>query len=827
MMTAPGGRGSPTAARDRFGRRVRLAGLIAGLILIGVMIRFVILVAALRAHHATGPNWSFPSRVYSDGVAFVVGRTLPIDYFLAELAARDYRPAPLGALVPGTYARTADGFELVVRGLPDEVDPEGGGGPERVRLHIADGRLVALERLGGLSGAPPRDSTHIPRLEPALVSIVFDANRIWRVWVSLSRVPTPVQDAIIASEDRRFYSHAGLDPRSAVRALRANLRSGEVRQGGSTITQQLARALFLGRERTLSRKLSEIPLALGLDMLLSKSQVLEMYLNSVYWGQAGGFGVGSIGEAARWYFDAPVESLGVLEGATLAAMIPAPNEFDPFTRPEVVLERRNRVLDELVEVHRLSPAAAAELRRRPLDIRRGEPPIERFPSYSGYVADVINHRVSSHAATTQGLAIFTSMDLAWQIEAESELTAGLTQMEAAGAHRGIQGAFVALEPTRSAVCAMVGGRDPKSGDFNRAYQARRQTGSAIKPIVYAAAFDAGQDLTPATTVPDMPRTFGRGRSAWTPHNYDGSTHERVTLAKALEFSLNIATTNIVDMIGPGEVARAASRFGLGGMKAVPSIGLGSNETSLIDLTNAFAVFGRDGMLRAASPIRVVVDHRGNHVLEPPAGSDQAIPKPIATLMTGLLENVVRYGVAYPLKTTYGFDRPVAGKTGTTDDFHDAWFIAMTPDVVAGVWVGYDRPRNIGRQAAHTALPIWARIVGRMLAGFPPAPFATDAELEWRDLEPWAGVLADSLCPHETVPFIPGTAPLATCVSIMPYDYGPQESADSLYARDTTWNSEPDTFPERAPVATPWPTPRPRADTLEEDLRDTLESHRPR
>ncbi|HTM56885.1 MAG TPA: transglycosylase domain-containing protein [Candidatus Udaeobacter sp.] len=805
---------------ERRRRQLRLAAAILAVITVGALIHFVILVEALRSQRATGPNWSFPSRVYSDGVAFVVGRTLPVEYLLAELEARDYRPAPVSSLVPGTYARTPDGFELVVRGLPDEVDPEGGGGPERVRLRIAGGRLIALERLGGVPGAPPRDSTHVPRLEPELVSIVFDEHRVWRTWVSLARVPVPVRDAIIASEDRRFYSHAGLDPRSALRALVANVKSGEVRQGGSTITQQLARALFLGRERTLARKLSEIPLAIGLDLLLSKSQVLEMYLNSVYWGQAGSFGIGGIGEAARWYFDAPVESLGVLEGATLAAMIPAPNEFDPFARPGLVLERRNRVLDDLVEVHHLAPAEAATLKTRPLDVRRGRPPLERFPSYSGYVADLIDRRISSRAATTHGLAIFTSMDLAWQIEAEAELAKGLGQMEAEGAHRGIEGAFVALEPTTSAVYAMVGGRSLETGEFNRAWQARRQTGSAIKPIVYAAAFAVGQDLTPATTVPDMPRTFGSGRWAWTPHNFDGSTHERVTLAKALEFSLNIATTNVVDMIGPGEVARAAARFGLGGMKAVPSIGLGSNETSLIDLTNAFAVFERDGMLRAVSPIRVVVDRRGRHVLEPKTESEQAIPRPVATLMTGLLENVVRYGVARPLQSTYGFNRPVAGKTGTTDDFHDAWFVAMTPDVVAGVWVGYDRPRNIGRQAAHTALPIWARIVGRMLAGFPPAPFTNDIELEWHDVEPWAGVLADSTCVAETMPFIPGTAPIQTCASSTPETYGEEGSIDSLYARDTSWTTEPDTVTRLRDA-----NPRPRADTLEE-APDTLAYHRP-
>src|SRR5436190_9913734 len=318
----------------------------------------------LREQRATGPGWSFPSRVYSDGVSLLVGRTLPEPYLLAELGAREYRPSSI--VQPGTYVRLADGFVIGLRGLPDEPPPLGGSGPERVRVHLANGHLVALERLGGFAGAGmPADTSRTPMLEPALISLLLDRDRVWRTWVSLARIPRGVQDAILSSEDRRFYGHIGVDFRGTARALVTNVRSGEIREGGSTITQQLVRSLFLGRQRTVLRKMTEIPLAIAVDLLLRKQDILEMYLNSVYWGQAQGFAVGGIGEASRWYFDAPVESLGVLEGATLAAMIPAPNVFDPFDKPERTRERRNAVLQQMVSTHRLSAAGAGGLAARP------------------------------------------------------------------------------------------------------------------------------------------------------------------------------------------------------------------------------------------------------------------------------------------------------------------------------------------------------------------------------------------------------------------------------------------------------------------------------
>jgi penicillin-binding protein 1B len=756
--------------------------------------------SALRALGAGGPNWSFPARVYSDGVPLTPGRVLPADYLLAELEARDYGEVSPPAAEPGTYSRSGDEFEIALRGFDATSNPLARRDRERVRVRIRDGRLATVERLGPVgsvaeasAGSPDaRD----PALEPVLIAMLSNDRHIWRTWVDLARVPPLVQGAIIASEDRRFESHAGIDLRAFFRAFSANLRAGEVREGGSTITQQLARGLFLGSERSVMRKLLEVPLALGLELLLTKHQILEMYLNAVYWGQAGGYSIGGIDAAARWYFDQPVESLDVLQGATLAAIIPAPNVFDPFRRARLVKERRDRVLKIMVEVGRLTAAQAEALVREPLRVRRGMPPFERFPWYTGYVRDQLGSLLAPQAVAEQGLVVLTAMDLVWQRQAEDGLGDGVAALEGGGfwpwskpRRTDLQAAFVAIEPGTGAVRALVGGRERAAGGFHRAYQARRQTGSAIKPIVYAAAFASGKRFTPATTVPDEARTFHTDLGPWTPRNDDGSHHPEVTLVKALERSLNIATTNLVDKVGTREIARVAARFGLVNLKPVMSMGLGSNEVTLLDLTRAFAVFGDGGVLHAPVTIRWVVDHRGRAMavnatakrLERagplrPDRSSRAIPEPVAALMTGLLTNVVRFGVAYPLRRDYGFMRPVAGKTGTTDDYHDAWFVGFTPDIVAGVWVGYDRPRSLGAPSVQIALPTWARVVGPMLEGFPPRSFASDAKLEWHSIDPWSGRLAVPGCPAEPVPFLPGTAPTRYCEPDAGFEV---DSADSL------------------------------------------------
>jgi penicillin-binding protein 1B len=729
-------------------------------------VHFAVGVRALYARHAAGPSWSFPSRIYADGVDLVPGRALPESYLRAHLAEREYRETSAPAR-PGEYGAVPGGFEIVLRGFAAAPDPEGNGGPERVRLRLAEGRLVGVQRLGGLPGGGAPDTAHPARLEPVTVALLADDHRVMRTWVPLARIPRSLREAVVASEDRRFRQHLGLDLRGGLRAVVANVRAGGVREGASTITQQLARGLFLGSQRTWSRKLSEALLAVGLEALLSKDQILEMYLNMVYWGQSGAGGVAGVAEAASWYFDAPVESLSVAQAALLAGIIPAPNAYSPFRNAHTALIRRNLVLADMVETGVLEPRLAARLRLEPIGVRRGGPPPARFPGYVGYVRQYLGEHLPPGAAEHWGLSIFTTLDVVWQEQAERGLAAGLDTLEwwsgRGGQH--LQGAFVALEPATGRVRAVVGGRALGAGEFNRATQAHRQTGSAIKPIVYAAALDPGRGaphFDPGSTVSDERRTFVVGDTTWRPRNDKGEYHPTVTLAKALAKSLNVATANLVDTIGPPQVVRYAERFGLGKLKPVASIGLGSNEATLLALTDAYSVFPGRGVRHEPTPVRSVRDGGGRELLPHSTPAVQVLPHPTADLMVGLLEDVVLFGVSYPLRAVHGFLRPVGGKTGTTNDYMDAWFVGFVPDLVAGVWVGYDTPQTLQRPAADVALPVWAGIMNEMLRGFPAAPFPGDAALQLVWIDPWTGLLPRGGCPTMRVPFLPGTAPTRTC-----------------------------------------------------------------
>ncbi len=729
--------------------------------------RFVTKVHAMRARTASGPAWSFPSRVYSAGVTLIEGRPLPLDYLRAQLEARDYRTDPPPLVDPGTYWMSGARVEIFLRGF-DEADPAGSGGPQHVRLRIERGQLLEVELRGSEEHRAGSESRTPPRLEPVLIALLTDSHRVRRTWVPLSRVPRVVRDAVVAAEDRRFYGHHGLDLRSSLRALVANVRSGGVREGGSTITQQLARGLFLGSKRTWARKVAEAFTAVGLELVLTKDQILEMYLNSAYWGRADGGDVAGIAEAARWYFDRPVESLDPSQAALLAGLIPAPNAFSPFRKPRVARRCRDAVLRDMVQTGALDTKTADRIKRSALRVRRGPPPPQRFPSFTGYVRDQLDDALPKGLAEHGGLAVFTTIDVVWQERAERGLTEGVAALERWRGRMSepLQGAFVALEPGTGYLRALVGGRGFSPGDFNRGTRARRQPGSAIKPIVYAAALDperGGPRLTPATTVPDLRRVFTTSTGPWSPQNDEGDYHEQVTLAKALARSLNVATSNVVDAIGPAAVARYAERFGLGRLKPVASIGLGSNEVTLLDLTAAYAAFPNGGWRRDPTGIRAVVNARGEVLLAPTPRPRRVLSEDTAVLMTGLLEDVVIFGVAYPLRARYGFYGPLGGKTGTTNDYLDAWFVGFTPEIAAGVWIGYDTPASLARPAAETAIPVWAGIMHRLVDGFPPGEFRGQDRLELAWIDPWSGGLARSDCPRPMrVPFLNGTAPTKPC-----------------------------------------------------------------
>lgn len=757
-MPAPPSPPSLAPSRSRQLRLVLLAALGVVLAVAAVSgLRFAIAVRALAARRATGPSWSFPSRVYSAGLTLVAGEPMPAAYLQAELAARGYREV-IGELdEPGQWRQRAGGLELLLRGF--------GGGPERVRVRLTGARVGATERLGGLRGFAPPDTSRPPELEPVLLAVATDSARVWREWVPLARIPKALQQAVISSEDRRFRQHWGLDLRGNARALAANLRAGGVRQGASTITQQLARGLFLGNARNFGRKLNEMAIAVGLEVLLTKDQILEMYLNSVYFGRDAAGGIAGVGVAAQRFFGVPIDSLSLEQAALLVAVIPAPNLYSPFRRPAQAVRRRAAVLHDMLETGAIDSLRMATAAGAPLVLAPQLPPAERFPSFLGAVRQYASRHLPDGALEGWGLRVRTTVDPVWQQQAEDLLTEAVRSEDP---RRGepLEGAFVLLDAPTAEIRALVGSVDAGPGDFNRATMALRQPGSAIKPVVYSAALDPRRGapaFTPGDTIPDLRREFATPEGPWKPKNDEGDYHPTVTLAKALAKSLNLATANLVERIGAAKVAEYAERFGLGRPAAVASIGLGTHEVTPLALTGAYTVFANGGWRREPTPVQEVRDARGAILPLPERKRIDVLPEATAALARGMLEDVVIFGISYPLRAEYGFTRPCGAKTGTTNDYHDAWFMGFTPEWAAGVWVGYDTPRSLGAAAAKVALPVWAHVMTRLLDGFPATPFPvrTDETLAW--IDPWTGSLARRDCPSPLrVPFLKGTDPRTTC-----------------------------------------------------------------
>ncbi len=780
---SPGREPTTPVPSARVRRRVPRRLFVALAVVLGVcgmqFARFALEVRAFTERRATGPAWAFPSRVWSDALVLERGRSLPEGYLRDHLELRGYRKVGIPRL-PGEWAPAPGGVVLALRGFPVSFDPPVARhaapppGPERVRVRIVNGRIVGVHRVGAIAGFARPDSLHAPCLEPVLIATVSDSDRVFRQWVPLARMPRALRLAVIASEDRRFRQHWGLDLKGNFRALATNLRAGGVRQGASTITQQLARGMFLGSERTMGRKLQEMAIAVGLEILLTKEQILEMYLNSVYLGRMGAMGgagtrgIAGVGEAAWRMYGVPVDSLTLGQCATLVGTIPAPNLYSPLRRPDHAIRRRWSVLHDMLETGVLDSAVAFATVGEPLGVRPSPAPEDRFPSSVSAIKQELASQIPKGALEHWGLDVFTSIDPVWQARAERELTRGVQAQEGwrGRASAPLEGAFVLLDAGSGEVRALVGGRGDAPSQFNHVTQAKRQPGSAIKPVVYAAALDPRRgkpSFTPGSTVSDLRADFDTPEGPWRPRNDEGDYHDTVTLAKALAKSLNLATADLVQRIGAGTVSEYCERFGLGRPEAVASIGLGTHEVTPLALAGAYTVFPNGGWRREPRLVRAVRDGLGHSMGLRPRPRVEVLPAPTAALTRGLLEDVVIFGISNPLRSQYGFTRPCGGKTGTTNDYHDAWFVGFTPELAAAVWVGYDTPASLSRAASKVALPIWAGVMNALLEGFPATDFPPrdDIALAW--IDPFAGGLARADCPAPLrVPFMVGTAPTAAC-----------------------------------------------------------------
>ena len=605
-------------------------------------------------------------------------------------------------------------------------------------------------------------------LEPEVIGRLLPGAPAERVEIRLSEMQPYLVKGLLDTEDRWFYYHPGFNPIRIAEAAFNDFRSHRLSQGASTITQQLARTFMDRHERSFSRKFRELAVALVIEFRLSKNQILERYINDVPMGEYDGTPIEGMPLAARYFFNKDLREVTPAEAATLIGAIQAPTAYDPRRHADLSRMRRNTVLlimrsNDLIDQNTYTASMAA-----PIQIAK-VPGLRRAPYFTDYVTAFVN-RIPGLGGHLQGLKVYSTLDTEYQAAALDAVKNNLARIEKAHRsmrHRGkkdqLESAMVALDANSGAIVAMVGGRDYASSQFNRVTQAKRQPGSAFKPIVYLAALDPSRApmhpaLTLASTLPDEPISY----NGWSPVNFERTYQGQVTVVEALFESLNVPTAYVGNLLGPPLMVKTAHEMGIHeDLPAVLPMAIGADEMTLLELTSAYQVFASLGSESSPYAVESVVDASGHEVYRHAPDAHQVIDLNVAYLMTGALKAVLRYGTGASSQRL-GVDFPAAGKTGTTQDFKDGYFIGYTPDVVCGAWVGFDQPAPTGMTGAQSALPAW---VDFMISTAPDdAPdFAQPSGVEMATIDPASGGLATEACPRKVeLPFLLGTAPTQLC-----------------------------------------------------------------
>ena len=572
-----------------------------------------------------------------------------------------------------------------------------------------------------------------------------------RYWVPIDRIPAFLQKAVVAVEDSRFYEHNGIDAIGIARALVKDVAKGRLAEGGSTITQQLIKNMYLSGAKTIERKIEEARLAMDFEKKYSKRQILEMYFNEIYYGN----GAWGIAQAARLYFDKSPEELTDAECAMLAGVQKSPGRYNPLGKGADVVKRRDVVLRRMVDQNMITPQQQKYLRANPpAVVQPGQ-----APYYLAHVRNKLVERYGADVLEQGALEVTTAMDLNLQKAAEKAVRDGVKKISPQ-----LQGALICLDPVSGDVLAAVGGVDFAKSPYNRAFSAKRQPGSSIKPLIYAAALDKG--VTAASLWSDAPVAYNRGNGeAWKPTNYEGKSFGELTLRQALAHSNNVIAVKLLDSIGVPYFVDFAGKMGLALRKPNDlSLALGTDEVTLSDLVQAYAPLASGGTRPEARTIVRIYDRNRRAWTENPPVSAPALAPATAFVTTQMLKDVLVYGTAKGLKK-FSQERPAAGKTGTTNDYRDAWFIGYTPQMVTGVWVGYDMPRPGGKgfTGGAVAAPIWGQFMRTALAGKPAVDFPRPDTVVAVSVDTSKGCLAPTDWPVKRDEFfIAGTEPTAYC-----------------------------------------------------------------
>lgn len=765
--TRPSRQGRDPVLRTLLGLFLVLAGIV-----VVAFSYFYVKYDRVIAKRFSSPVFSNSARIYAIPKTVRPGQALDTRAVAAELRHAGYSDKS-GESPMGSYKLLSDGIEVT-------PGPESYHSPDPAQIRVRGGKVESVTSRGNELSAY--------ELEPQLVTALFDAEqRSKRQLVKYDDIPKIMVDAVLAIEDRRFFQHGGVNFLRLAEAFWIDVTRQRHEQGGSTITMQLSRAFFLTPEKTVKRKLSEIMIALELEQKFSKQQIFEFYANRVDLGQRGSFTISGFAEAARAYFNKDLKDISLPEAALLAGLIQAPSYLSPYRHPERALDRRNVVLDAMVDTHAITRADADKAKATPLKLAPPNVEASDAPYFVDLVRDTLVTKFNERDLNDQAYRIYTTLDPDLQKAAAQSVEAGIklvddqvTKMRTKKVKVGknkfethvaqgpqAQVALVALDPHTGAVLALVGGRNYGFSQLDHAV-AKRPTGSIFKPFVYAAAMNTALDgatnvLTPASMVDDAATTFAYGDQIYEPRNYKEEYHGPVTLRYALAMSLNNATVKLAEEVGYDKVADLAKSAGIASVKATPAMALGAYDATPLEMAGAYTAFANEGTRLSPILINSVRNAKGDIVQDFNTDKRQILDPRVAFVMTDMMQGVVNFGLGYSAVRGRGFQAPAAGKTGSS---HDGWFAGYTSNLLCIVWVGYDDYSDLHLSGAQTAAPIWTEFMKKASALSQYADmrsFSQPSGVVDVQLDKGTNRLATPSCPETyTAAFVAGTEPRETC-----------------------------------------------------------------
>ncbi len=740
-------KGSPRPSR--LSRVFRFALLVFGVGL-GLLVPWTIYLDHQVRTEFEGRKWDLPSRVYARPLELYPGLPLTASMLETELEAAGYSKTASPSR-PGQYSVNGGRFTIFKRAFrfPESEDPN-----LLFTTEVSAGKVVNL-RDGNASR-----TLNLVRLDPAEIASIYPLLREDRTLIRLDDAPELLITGLQAVEDRNFKHHHGIDPRGIARALWANIRAGKTVQGGSTLTQQLVKNYFLSADQTLVRKANEAMMALILEWHYDKSQILEAYINEVFLGQQGSTAIHGFARASRFYFDQPLERLDESEIALLIGMVRGPSYYNPRRHPDRARTRRNTVLQMMAETGLVSSDEAAAAAASALGVVSAPPGNgQKYAAFIQLVRRQLAREFEEEDLKTEGLRIFTTLAPSEQAAAQEAVSSGLDWLGRNGLSKTLEGAMVLADVSSGEVRAVVGGRDPGQAGFNRALDARRQVGSVIKPLVYLLALEHESDYSLATRLVDEPITLRQPNGQqWSPSNYDDKSHGEVSLLDALIHSYNQATVRLGMDIGVTPLLHRIESLGVGaGIDAVPSVFLGAVELTPLEVTQLYQSLAADGY---SVPLRAVV------AVETPGGAQltryplRLMPQPnreAISVLNYALTRVVSDGTARALPGLLNSNASIAGKTGTTNDRRDSWFVGYTQNRIAVSWVGEDDNRPAGVTGSNAAMRLWAGLFRQIPVEAVDLRLPDGAHWAWVDNT--SGAISDEACGGATqLPFVDGSEP---------------------------------------------------------------------